>query len=395
MPTRVLKACHRRTWRMLAGLRECWEQDRPLQHAQATGLVLGQMVANPDQAADALLPILIRFISSRGPQGVDSLFLTALSAAARRNPAIFDEAVALADQIAEEGTCLAPKDGFVIHFVDLGVIPGFAPDQLVAAKNTGPRLHHIPGITRSHAARRPLGDAYVSSLIGVSYPDGIRNAAYADGVGTASQMLPGFGPALRNSLHKHDRFILPDRGVSRDHAKEVNKYLATAILAAIAHKTITALSLASGVSAVALSGLAGAILYEGGSWLVGAVVIGEGTDTSSGPTDAGPPAPAAGVIDDPDEETKMPIPGEAPGGSTSPLDLLNAALRYLGRLDPLINPTQEDLGHGYVAVHMPQPGNIDPLWADVRTPRPREEDVLAWLAFIQAKYFDALVNPVR
>jgi len=380
---------------MLVGLQECWEQDKALQHAQCTGLVLGQMVANPDYTADTLLPILIKFITRRGPQGVDSLFLTAISAAAVRNPAVFDEAVALADQIADAGSGLAAKDGFVIHFIDLGVIPGFTPRQLIASKNTGPRLHEIPGVTKSHPARRPLGDAYVSSLIGVSYPDGIRNAAYADGVGTASQMLPGFGPALRNSLHKHDEFRLPNRGVSRDHAKEVNKYLATAILGAIAYKAITAMSLAAGTAAVAWSGLAAVVLYEGGSWLVGAVVIGEDTAPSSGPTDAGPPPPAAGVGNDPDEETRMPIPGEVSGGSTNPLDLLNAALRYLGRLDPLINPTQEDLGGGYVAVHIPQPGNIDPLWGDVRAPRPSEEDVLAWLAFLQAKYFDSLVNPIR
>ncbi len=395
MTTLVLKLCRRRTWRMLTGLQECWEKGRARQHAQTTGLVLGQMVTNPDHAANSLLPVLLRFISSRGPHGVDSLFLSAMSAAAVRNRAVFDEAIALADQIAEDGRKVAPKEGFVIHFVDLGIVPGFTPADLMAAKDTGPRFHEIPGIPMPRSSRRPLGDPYITSLIGVSYPDGIRNLVYAEGAGKASQMLPGFGPALRNTLHNHDEYRLPNRGAASDSAGEVTKYMGTAILGALAYKGLTALGMAAGAGTAVVAGLVGVVLWEGGSWLVGAVVVGEGSgDQPTEPTDAGPP-PAGGVVDDPDEETKMPIPDEASGGRTNPLDVLDAALRYLARLDPLINPTQENLGNGYVAVHLPQPGNIDPLWEVVRSSRPSEADVLAWLAFIQAKYYDSLVNPVR
>lgn len=396
MTTLVLKACRRRTWHMLMGLQECWQKGRARQHAQATGLVLGQMIANPDFAANTLLPVLLRFISSRGPFGVDSLFLTAMSAAAVRNRAVFDEAIALADQIAGDGRKVTPKEGFVIHFVDLGIISGFTPAELIAAKNTGPRLHEIPGIPSPRSSRRPLGDPYISSLIGVSYPDGIRDLAYAEGAGKASQMLPGFGPALRNTLHNHDEYRLPDRGATSDNASEVTKYMGTAILGAVAYKGLVAVGMAAGAGTAVLGGLIGLVLWEGGSWLVGAVVVGEGSGGEvAEPTDAGPPPPAGGIVDDPDEETKMPIPDEASGGRTNPLDVLDAALRYLTRLDPLINPTQENLGNGYVAVHLPQPGNIDPMWDVVRSSRPSEADVLAWLAFIQAKYYDSLVNPVR
>jgi hypothetical protein len=301
-----------------------------------------------------------------------------MSAAAVRNRAVFDEAIALADQIAGDGRKVAPKEGFAIHFVDLGVISGFTPAELIAARNTGLQFHQIPGIPMPRSSRRPLGDPYISSLIGVTYPDGIRDLAYAEGAGKASQMLPGFGPALRNTLHNHDAYRLPDRGATCDNASEVMKYMGTAILGAVAYKGLTALGMAAGAGTAVLGGLIGLVLWEGGSWLVGAVVVGEGSGGEvAEPTDAGPPPPAGGIVDDPDEETKMPIPDEASGGRTNPLDVLDAALRYLTRLDPLINPTQENLGNGYVAVHLPQPGNIDPMWEVVRSSRPSEADVLA------------------
>lgn len=394
----VLVGSYRRTWRMLTALQEAWEQEQPVQHAQATGLVLGQMAADPPAVAESLLPVLIDFVDKRGPYGIDSLYVTALSAAAAYSPSNFELGVALADQLGERRPERAPKDEFVVHFLDLAIVPGFTPAELVNPSRSGPRFRGIPGITKPVRSRRPIGDAYVTSLLGVSYPDGIRNALYIDGVGKASQMMPGFGPALRNSMHKHDEYRLPNQSVANT---EVNKTTFVTIAAYYMYQGLKALRVAASVAAP-VAAIASVAAWEMGSWFVGAMAYqgdGQRDEGPTTPTDAGAAGGvseeqgSSGVVDDPDKTKKMPVPDGVEYESVNPLDILEAALRYQARLNPLIYPISENLGHGYAAVHLPHPGNVDPLWEMVGGGLPDEEELLGWLGFVQAKYFDSSVNP--
>lgn len=113
-----LKVYQRRFGNYLKGLRDAWDNDDPITHAQATGLLLAQYTIKPKHYVQAHMGTLISFIEREGPEGVDGIFLSLLSAAESFDEDAFERGQALIDLNGNSfGTAHQDKVG--IFFVDL------------------------------------------------------------------------------------------------------------------------------------------------------------------------------------------------------------------------------------------------------------------------------------
>lgn len=81
---------------LLKSLRNAWQEGAAVRHAQTTGLVLGRLAYDP-QVAIQMLPTIMSFVERRGPQGIDGLYISCLSAAQVLNASLFARGVALAE----------------------------------------------------------------------------------------------------------------------------------------------------------------------------------------------------------------------------------------------------------------------------------------------------------
>ncbi|WGH78681.1 hypothetical protein [Jannaschia ovalis] len=381
--------------RALGALRRAWLEDAPRRHAEATGLMLGHMMLNPRGVADRTLPLISEFLREHGPEGVDSIYLSAMSAAAAYNTPAFREGLAVGRAIVPARKGVAKPD-FIIDLVDLGA----EPMQRLAALFGAPRDRRHPALglpgmegiaARLDAAR--TGFHYpgartgpFTEFISKLYPDGIRNAIYANLPSPSNTgMLPGFGPLMRGALGPFDEYRLPGASVSqegRDNARAEKDAQTAAIVTAAAGGP------EAQPGAHPLFGLLGAILE-------GLAASGAAAEAKSDVGEAMPPPwEPAGVCEDPDAKVKMPLPDEAGGGRPTLWELFQAYQRFNSRLDPLIRPMREDVGGDVTILRIPNPGWVDPLWEEVGFTIP-EDELRRQLEFIQAKYFDSLVNPVR
>lgn len=380
--------------RMLSGLQELWLTDQPRKHAEATGLILGQMVLHPRTVAEKVLPVVTEFVQANGPHGVDSIFLSALSAASLYSIANFESGLEVANSLdLSKGP--KSKSEFLIDFTDLAIESmAIVSELLGAVKNRSHPAYSLPGMdavaARINAARygfRTPGfeNTFFSEYISKLYPDGIRNAMYLNlPKPSQSGMLPGFGIALRRALSPFDEFRLPGASANRNGNAEAEREAQRVLVKQALYSKLAGLPEAQPGAHPLLS------LF---------MAIAEGfaaTGASASSPNYKEPKPwePAGVCEDPDAEVKMPLPGEPFGtGRPSLWELFETYQRYITRLDPLIRPMQEDVGGGVTLLKLPDPGNIDPLWRDVDFTLP-EEELRRHLAFLQAKYFDSLVNPI-
>ncbi len=108
--------------RSLFGLKNAWDNEHRIRHAQASGFLLGELAANPVKTANTYLHSIIDFIYQQGPFGVDGILLSAMSAASILNKATFERAFGLCDQIAARIEELLPKLGLGIYFLDFGLL---------------------------------------------------------------------------------------------------------------------------------------------------------------------------------------------------------------------------------------------------------------------------------
>ena len=106
---------------LLKGLQECWENARPIRHAQATGMILHQMYVAPQWTVDIFLPLILRFIERHGPYGIDGILLTAMGLANKMKSQTYLQAIDTVDLMTGELTKLN-KPSFGIYFADFEVI---------------------------------------------------------------------------------------------------------------------------------------------------------------------------------------------------------------------------------------------------------------------------------
>jgi len=144
---------------LLKSLQELWRTDRAVRHAEATGLVLGQMAGNPRFTVEHFLPVLMQFVLRKGPEGVDGLLLSAVSAAQILSPALYRRGIELFD-LVDVGD-YAARDGFGIFFADIGasLLPssssGGGADVLLTGFSDGLRPQMFDGGLVGGSARTP------------------------------------------------------------------------------------------------------------------------------------------------------------------------------------------------------------------------------------------------
>lgn len=104
---------------ILKALRSEWDQGRKFHHAQATGLVLGQITRDLRRLPE-YLDVTLDYVALRGVYGVDGILFTLMSGAEYTDAVRFSRAVGLCDTLSgslDRGA----KDGMGIFFADLGV----------------------------------------------------------------------------------------------------------------------------------------------------------------------------------------------------------------------------------------------------------------------------------
>ena len=167
---------------LFKSLQLAWRRGEARRHAQTTGLILGQLALHPKWAVD-LLPTMLTFAGRRGPEGIDGLLLSCLSAAQVLAPSTFDRGIALTEVLAvAAGGHGNPEMG--LFFADLS-----GPAALLTGSAGG----------TSNLLRSDLGDGARGSLF-----DGGGLAAASGRPGTfgqnvRSQLRGSFDPGQRGS----------------------------------------------------------------------------------------------------------------------------------------------------------------------------------------------------
>lgn len=166
---RYLITYSRRPINLLYGLRKAWEEEKKEQHAEATGLVLGQLASWPQWTATYFLDEILRFVRSNGPMGVEGSLFTAMTIAQRINRTGYEAALGECSSYKHRGE-LPYKEDMGIYLLDLG----FSIPRLQSEGVEQPFDPHRVADTRAGYEEDRAARWGVSSFLGVGFMDSLR-----------------------------------------------------------------------------------------------------------------------------------------------------------------------------------------------------------------------------
>ena len=409
---------------VLAHLAEAWENDDAERHAALSAVLLYDAARRPRVMATRLLPAAVEHACAVGPQGVDGVLLSALSAAAAHDPERFALAVDRLLAHAPRWSAVPAKSAFLIPLVDFDSLPvELRRPAAGSAKYGGPLTEArvaelMAGAGWLSGSRDPaalsarhgdIGAERILHLFRSSHVDQARQLLTdLRALAHPRQVVNGFGFTVRRRANGLDEHHDPDResaagwqdaydrataGLASYYSGLAASLGALGVAAGLAESFAPgsttpggAIALAFGLGAKGLSlslEQIGGVVREATGEIERAVRVLDAEQT--GDTTAG----------EDDDQVKFPVPDGWVGSARPTIfEILRAAEAYARRLDPYSVPTEEDLGGGVTYARVPQRGDIDPAWEATGRGMMSDDELRHWIAFLQAKLFDSLVNPV-
>ena len=212
----------KRPVQLLKSLRSAWDEGDAVRHAETTGMLLGQLAYAPQLAVE-MLPLTMDFMEKYGPQGVDGVFLSCLSAAQVLNFPLFEKGISFAEMYCGMG---APP---FKHHIPLN---GFGRDLEGLLKGHGASMFQGLPFSKdgmgifvgdlSGPARQLMGDRLGGVFLLTGFVDPFRNALFSDNFlgtgssffGTIASSSGTFGQNLRGGVRMGDPkmdMLLDDR----------------------------------------------------------------------------------------------------------------------------------------------------------------------------------------
>lgn len=106
--------------RVLNSLQKMWRKGKKRRHIETSTFILAQFAFSPGITANHYLPIITKFVEAKGVEGIDGIFLSAMSAAIHLAPDNFHAAHIVAGGL--KGKCkVHAKNDFGICFLDLSI----------------------------------------------------------------------------------------------------------------------------------------------------------------------------------------------------------------------------------------------------------------------------------
>lgn len=409
---------------VLAHLAEAWENDDAVRHAALSAVLLYDAARRPGVMATRLLPAAVEHACAMGPQGVDGVLLSALSAAAAHDPGRFGIAVDDLLAHAPRWPVVPAKAAFMIPFVDFDSLPvevrrpaagsvkygGPLTEARVAELMAGAGWLSGSRAPAALAARHgDIGAERILHLFRSSHVDQARQLLTdLRALAHPRQVVNGFGFTVRRQANGLDERHDPGGEAAagwRDAYDRATASLASyyggmaacfgalGVVAGLAESFAPgstspggAIALAFGLGAKGLSlslEQIGEVVRETTGEIERVVRVLDAEQTGDTTASEG------------DDQVKFPVPdGWVGSGRPTIFEILCAAEAYARRLDPYSVPREEELGGGVTYARVPQQGDVDPAWETIGRGMMSDDELRHWIAFLQAKLFDSLVNPV-
>ena len=408
---------------------QTYQQDGEAEkHAETSAVALAHLSANPGYMASRFLPLVLDFIDRNGASGVEGLVLSSLSAAAAHDVKTFRHAIDRLALMADRLSVSEDRPEFGIPFIDFDSIPATrVPVRAAKTRDgrygSGQSGQVLSGIIAEFTGNKDpetlqdrfgFGAEIIQNLLNSSHTDAARKLIEDLAKLTAQSefgLLPGFGLTVRGGANSLDKAAGSGAEKAANNWKKTyeavaklarqaneaqnraDQAMAAARTAAWAGLGIAEIPAAAPVGVgVAIGGAVAGGIAAGvklqASWFAKLIKeieekIEKAEKAEKGTTDK----------TDKEKTKKMPLPDDFGDAKTRIADYLEAATAYASRINPYINPTGESFG-GVVYAKVPVQGDIDPVWEDISIDM-SEEDLIAWLGFLQRKLFDSRINPVR